>query len=329
MLSLIKFLIITVIFTGLLGATNTDTNTVPKTSLKVGYLPILDHLALLVSHAKDNDAFQQVAIEPKMFKTWEEVAGAIKAGVLDAAFVTSLLAMDLFNQGVAIKTVLLAHRDGSAITVKQNVPIHSAADLKGKAIAIPYKKATHLALLNHYLTGGGISLKDVITKVIAPPNMEAAMQAGSVDAFIVAEPFGTKTQTDGVGKMLVLTKDILNHHVECIVVVQQKVLANHPAAVQEWVNSLIRAGQWIETDKQENGSKQVAQMMTQKYLPHSATTIINGLQNPSDRISFADLNPVLKDFQTIVDISIQAGLLDQVKLEKFIDDEFYRGAVTK
>ncbi len=318
-----KYLIIMLI---VLGAFFEYTNAAPKVHLRVGYLPILDHLTLLVSYANERCALQQVEIEPKMFKAWREMAGALKAGVIDAAFILSPLAMDLFNQGVEIKTVLLAHRDGSAITVKTGSAIRTAADLRGKAIAIPDRKATHTALLNKYLLSGGISLQDVKAKVIAPPNMIKAMLLGRIDAFIVAEPFGAKAQHDGVGKILVLTKDIINHHVECIVVVNQKVIKNHRAAIQEWVDSLIRAGKWIDQDKLENGSKQVAHITSKTYLPHSEANIIRGLQNPADRISFSDLKPVQEDFQTIVDISRQAGIIDTVNLEGFIDDSFYRNS---
>jgi len=298
-----------------------------ETTLKVGYLPILDHLTLLVSHTQDNEAFKEVKIEPKMFKSWRGMVGALKAGVIDAAFILSPLAMDLFNKGVDIKTILLAHRDGSAITIKANSSIQSAAALKGKKIAIPHKVSTHTALLNSYLLTGGISLKDVVTSVIAPPDMIKAMKGGVIDAFIVAEPFGAKAQSEGVGEILVLTKDIVNHHVECIVVVKQDVLKSQATAVQEWVNSLVRVGQFIDTDKLNNGSKTVASLTAKKYYPHSESIIINGLQNPSDRISFSDLNPSLADFQTIVDISLQAGIIGKVNLDTFIDDSFYQKAV--
>jgi len=295
-----------------------------RVHLRVGYLPILDHLTLLVSHSKDNCLSQQIDIQPKMFKAWGEMVGALKAGVIDAAFILSPLAMDLFNQGVDIRTILLAHRDGSAITVKTGSNIRSAADLKGKAIAIPDRKATHTALLNHYLMSGGFSLKDITAKVIAPPNMLKAMKLGRIDAFIVAEPFGAKAQHNGIGKILVLTKEIIEHHVECIVVVNQQMIKKHRTAIQEWVNSLIRAGKWIDKDKLENGSKQVAKITAKKYFPHSEEAIIRGLQNPSNRISFSDLNPVLSDFQTIVDISLQADIIENVDLDSFIDDSFYR-----
>jgi NitT/TauT family transport system substrate-binding protein len=305
-----------------------STNTIAKTTIKVGYLPILDHLTLLVSHAKDNDSFKRVNIKPKMFKAWREMVGALKAGVIDAAFILSPLAMDLFNNGADIKTILLAHRDGSAITVKKGAAIFSAADLKGLSIAIPDRKATHTALLNHYLTSANISLKDVKTKVIAPPNMIKAMKLGRIDAFIVAEPFGAKAQGDGVGKILVLTKDIINNHVECIIIIHQRIIKNHRTAIQEWINSLIRAGKWIDKNKLENSTKVVAQI-TKKYLPHSSCSIMMGLENPVDRISFTDLNPKKEDFQTIVDISIQANIIDKTDLEAFIDESFYQNSPDK
>lgn len=309
---------------GLLGYTNAS----EKIIIKVGYLPILDHLTLLVSYTQDNNSFEQVEIRPKMFKAWREMVGALKAGVIDAAFILSPLAMDLFNDGFDIKTVLLAHRDGSAITVQKDSAIHSAADLKGKAIAIPDRKSTHTALLNKYLIDAGLSLKEVTTKVIAPPNMLKAMKLGRIEAFIVAEPFGAKAQHDGIGRILVLTKDIINNHVECVVIVRQQLITNHRLAVQEWVNSLIRAGKWIDQDKLDNGSKQVA-AMTSKYLPHSESTIMLGLQNPSHRISFSDLSLVLNDFQTIMDISRQAGIIKPVNLEDFIEKSFFQNSPNK
>jgi NitT/TauT family transport system substrate-binding protein len=170
--------------------------------------------------------------------------------------------------------------------------------------------------------GAQLSLKDVITKVVAPPNMIRAMKMNRIDAFIVAEPFGAKAQSSGVGKILVMTKDIVPNHVECIVVVKQDLIEQQAQAVQEWVNSLLRAGRWIDKDKMENNAKQTAHLAV-KYLPHSEDSIISGLENPKDRISFTDLNPDKADFQTIVDMAIQAHLIDKVNLEAFIDKQFY------
>lgn len=317
-----KSILFGIVFCFLIGGTGSPSRAADKFDLKVGYLPILDHLTLLVSQAQENDQFQHLTVKVKLFKEWDEMVGALKAKVIDAAFILAPLAMDLFNEGVPIKTILLAHRNGSAITIKKDLSITTPADLKGKIIAIPHRKSTHTALLNHYLLRGNLSLADVSPRVIAPPNMLQALQLGKIDGFIVAEPFGSKAQSLGIGKILVLTKDIVNYHVECIVVVNEKIIETHPAALQEWIASLIRAGRWIEEDKEKNGARLVAQTVAGKYFVHNEQTVIDGLLNPSDRIVFSDLNPVAADFKIIMDISLQANLIKEVDLESFIDQLF-------
>lgn len=299
-----------------------------ETTIKVGYMPILDHLTLIVSQERDSKSFKELNVELKMFKKWDDMAGALKTGVIDAAFILSTLAMDMFNSGADIKTVLLAHRNGSAITVKKDSEIHSAAGLKEKRIAIPHRKATHVALLDKYLRKDGLSLKDVDATVVDPPYMEESMKLGKIDAFIVAEPFGARAHLHGVGKVLVLTKDIVNNHVECIVVVNNKFLKENPAAIQEWVESLIRAGKFIEKDKKENRLNSVA-AIAKKYMGHEEEVTREGLKNPSDRILFDNLGPEVSDFQKIVAIAVQSGIIENVDLGSFIDSRFYKKSKEK
>ena len=305
-----------------------STNVFAKETMKVGYLPILDHLPLVVSHERENELFKEVDVEPKMFKKWDELAGAIKAGAIDAAFILSPLAMDMFNSGVDIRVVLLGHRNGSAITVAKDSDIKSAKGLKDKKIGIPHAKATHTALLDKYLRGEGLSLKDVKTTVIAPPDMVKAMAGGNIDAFIVAEPWSAKAHLDGVGKTLALTRDILPDHVECVVIARSGFIKEHPAAMQEWVDSLIRAGKFIESDRHKNNSKNLVPI-AKKYMGQDEAPVREALVNPYDRITFDNLEPDIPGFRKIVDISRQAGILDDVKLEGFIDSRFYKKSKAK
>ena len=305
-----------------------STSVFAKETMKVGYLPILDHLPLVVSHERENGSFKEVNVEPKMFKKWDVLAGAIKAGAIDAAFILSPLAMDMFNAGVDIRVVLLGHRNGSAITVAKDSDIRSAKGLKDKKIGIPHDKATHTALLDKYLRGEGLSLKDVKTTVIAPPDMVKAMAGGNIDAFIVAEPWSAKAHLDGAGKTLALTRDILPDHVECVVIARSGFIKEHPAAMQEWVDSLIRAGKFIESDRHKNNSKNLVPI-AKKYMGQDEAPVREALVNPYDRITFDNLEPDIPGFRKIVDISMQAGILDDVKLEIFIDNRFYKKSGVK
>jgi len=296
-----------------------------KTTLKTGYLPILDHLTLTVSHAGDNDSFRHIRIEPRMFRQWSAAAGALKAGVIDAAFLLSPLAMDLFMQGADIRSILVGHRNGSGITVRKNSAINAPGDLKGKKIGIPAKISTHAAILDQWLRTGGLSLKDVITRSIAPPNMIYALEQERIDAFIVAEPFCAKAETEGKGRTLALSKDIFPGHICCTVVVRNEILKSNPEGIREWVASLNRSGSFIDKDK-SSGAKEVARIAT-KYMKFDEQVIIAGMMNPNDRITYSDLEPRIGDYQTVLDIAHKAGIVGDINLNEFIDDRFYRASV--
>jgi NitT/TauT family transport system substrate-binding protein len=297
---------------------------IAKETLRVGYMPIMDHLILPISHALDNQQYQQVEIKPRLFKKWAELIGALNANKIDAAFILAPVAMDLFQKNPDIKAVLLAHRNGSSITINKVSEIQDVVDLKGKNIGIPGKKSTHVALLNTYLKRGHLSLKDVTLKSIAPPNMQQAMELGFIDAFIVAEPFGSKAVKQNIGKLLVLSKQLLPEHIDCIVVVKEAFLNQHPQAMQEWLSSLIQASQWIENDRLTTQSHSIANLVSDGlYYPHSKDLIINALSEPTDKISFMNLKPEPIDFDITLNISKEAGILQDIDLTDFIDTRFY------
>lgn len=296
---------------------------IARTSLKVGYIPILDHLALTVSHARDNNSFKHIDVEPKMFKRWDDVRGALDAGVIDAAFLLSNYSMDAFNKGMDIRTILVGHRHGSAIVMKKVSGMSSPDSLKGKTIAIPANISTHHALLDRYLRKGGLSLKDVTTRVIAPPDMVKALEGGGIDGYIVAEPWCAKAEIEGTGKILVLSKDILKEHICCVVVVRSSVLKENPSGIQEWVDSLIRNGRFIDLDKTQNSARNITPI-ADKYMGHKESIVREVLLNPLDRITYSDLNPRLEDYRAILEMSQKAGVLGDVDLERFIDSRFYK-----
>lgn len=297
-----------------------------KKNIKIGYIPILDHLVLAVSHFHDNRTFQKVDVTPRLFKSWRSVAGALRAGVIDGAFLLSNMAMDLFNHNVPIRAIMVGHRHGSALTVRHDSAIKGAADLAGKTIAIPAKISTHTALLDRYLRRANLSLNHVKTLEIAPPFMLSSMERGGIDAFIVAEPFCAKAELQGVGRILTFSKDILANHICCVLVVRNDILATNRPGMQEWVTSLVRAGQWIDRQKLGSTAGKIAKMAGH-YMPHAEKTILAGLQHPDDRVIYNDLNPRPDDFQAIVDISRQANLIQTVDLPRFIHSDFFNNVV--
>ncbi len=295
-----------------------------KEELRVGYLPIMDHLILPVSHALNNQQYQHINVKPRLFKKWAELIGALNANKLDAAFILAPTAIDLFHNNPDIKVILLAHRNGSSITITQSGEIKDVTDLKEKRIAIPGKKSTHAVLLNSYLKRAHLSLKDVTLKSIAPSNMQQAMERGFIDAFIVAEPFGSKAVKQKAGNLLVLSRNILPEHIDCIVIMKDNFLNQYPEAVKEWLQSLVQTSQWIENDRLTMNARSIANLVSDGvYFPHSKDLILDALLDPIEKISFTNLKPDIKDFEIVLTMSKEAGILNDIDLTNFLDTRFY------
>ncbi len=293
---------------------------VSKTTMKIAYIPILDHFAMLMSHARDNGSFKNIDIEPMQFKSWDALAGALKANVVGGAMILSNFAMDLFNNGMDIRTVAIGHRHGSGLTIRADSSIKSAADLKGKTVAVPYRVSTHAVILDKYLKTAGLSLKDVNIMPVPPPNMPDSLKSGSIDAYLGPEPAGERAVQAGTGRILKLSKDILPNHICCVAVVHKQQLSSNPEGIREWVHSIQRSGKFIDEDK-DKGSKEVA-TLARKYVQIDERVIVNVMQHPSNRIIYSDLAPKLADYQTIHDMSVSAGLIQKTDLKTFVDASF-------
>lgn len=285
-----------------------------KITLRVGYLPTLDHFILPVSHATDNARFEHLDVRPKLFQSWEAIVGALRAEKLDAAFLLAPLTLELYHQGEPLRVVLLAHRDGTVITVGNNSGIHSGYWLRGKTIAVPARQSIQTLLLNQFLLDAGLRLNEVHLRVVDPPNMTRALAIDAIDAFIVAEPYHQLARQQHLGKALAKSQEILPGMIDSLVVVRQRMLDRHRPVLQTWVDSLRRAGAWIARDQAANQG-QTAAHLGAPYYPHDMDTLAQGLQN----LSFEDLIPREADFTALIAMARDTNVLPAVKIEGLVD----------
>jgi NitT/TauT family transport system substrate-binding protein len=290
-----------------------------KPTLKIGYLPITDHLTMI---AHGQTEYRQFVLEPVKFSGWAELAEALKGGAIQGAFALTPIGMSLKQKGVPIKAVFLGHRNGSVLTAKNSPDLNKVEELKGKTIAIPSRFSTHNILIHKLLTEKGINPNsDVKLLDMSPPEMVNALSTGKVDAFIVAEPFGGQAELQKVGKVLVLSKDIWQDHICCVLNLHEEVIQKQPEAVEELVGSLAKAANFIEQNPQE------AAKLSLKYLGQKQEVIEHVLTNPKGRITFANLVPELKDFSATQDYLVQFGITkDKIDLAQYIDDRFAKKA---
>ncbi|MFH7321589.1 ABC transporter substrate-binding protein [Desulfurivibrio sp. D14AmB] len=289
--------------------------------LRLGYLPITDHLLLL---AHDYYPFSRVALSPVKFSSWPEAAEALRVGAVDAAFLLTPLGMALRRQRTPIQAVLLGHRNGSVLTLAAREEITATAALAGKRIAIPSRFSTHYLLLRRLLADAGLPGESVHYIDMAPPEMVQALAGGRLDGFIVAEPFGAQAEIQGVGRVFTLSKEIWPGHICCVLNVREEFIQSHPEAVAELVTGLRVTGREIEADRRRAAVRSV------NYLGQAPAVIEHVLTRPPDRVTYHDLFPEPADFAATREQMLRVGLREvrDIELDAYLEPAFARLPLT-
>lgn len=298
-----------------------------KPTLTFGHLKITDHLLLGIAkeHHMDSAApYKYFLLETKAYRGWNPLADDLKAGNLDGAFILAPLAMEIFYANQNLQMILQAHKSGSIVIKNRRASIERVEDFKGKNILIPHYLSVHHLLFDRMLRESGLEIgpgRDVILDVVAPSDIPEIIEwdeKGQVGGFIVAEPFGTQVVKAGYGDEFALSKDLWPNHPCCVVVIKKEVVERYPDAVYEFTNSLVEAGQFAESQPDQ------AAQIGSKFLDQSLDVIKTVLTTPKDRVTYAELKPVIDDFeymQTYLTTQIKA-MSDKIDLEKFIDYRF-------
>lgn len=302
----------------------------PKT-IKIGHLKITDHLVLGVAMAQAQDgteSFKHLTIANQPMASWQEIAGALTEGKVDAAFVLAPTAMDLYKAGVKCRMILFSHKSGSVLIANKSANIRTVADFRGKVVIIPYQLSVHHMLLHKLLSEAGMTPgagKDVLLEVMAPGQMPLALkhdEDGEIGGFIVAEPFGSQAVSEGYGVEFSLSKDIWPEHPCCVLVVRDEVIKANRDAVHELTGSLVRAGLLIRKEPE------TAARIGAAFLGQKEEVMRRVLMEPPDRITTDRLFPVLDDLGLIQDYMHDAmGVIKgKIDLEKFVDTSFAEAA---
>jgi NitT/TauT family transport system substrate-binding protein len=302
-----------------------------KTTLKIGHLPITDHLILGVTADKLNsgkETFQYAEVDAKAYRGWNPLAEDLRKGELDAACILAPLAMELYQSGVPVNLVLQTHKSGSTLIKNKKANIEKIEDFKGKAILIPHYLSIHHLLFDRHMREQGLEVgagKDIIFDVCAPSDIPEILEwdeKGLVGGFIVAEPFGMQVVKAGLGEEMAMSKDLWPDHPCCVLVVREEVIGRNPDAVQELTNSLVASGKFISQNVDE------AARIGSTFLNQAEDVVKSVLADPKQRVTMNELFPVVDDYEYIQEYmttKIEA-MSKKIELEKFVDTRFAKEA---
>ncbi|MGQ0548203.1 MAG: ABC transporter substrate-binding protein [Armatimonadota bacterium] len=298
--------------------------------LKVGGLPVTCNLTLPVAcHALQNatKAGQTIVGSPAeylKFTGWPELKESLIAGRVKVAYFLAPLAMELADKGIPVKVVALGHRSGAVVMVKTDAAIKSMKDLKGKRIAIPSRFAVDYLFVRRLLRQNGMSAADVQFVEMNPPDMPAALYAGAVAAFATGEPFGAVAEMAGYARPLYMTRNEWPNYICCVLTVRQELIDEDRAQVQQLVNYVMSAGIWLQAS-QSNRNLGADVAAGPRYFNQKPEVLRFVMNNPPDRVTYGDLWVIRAEFEELMGLAREAGIISRrVPYEKYVDESFVR-----
>ena len=301
----------------------------PAGPLRVGGLPVTCNLTLpiackarAVNDGKPDAAF--TAFEYSKFSGWPEIKESLMTGRIQAAYMLAPLVMDLTDWRIPLKIVSLGHRSGAVIMVRTDSPFRKFSDLRGKSIAIPSRFAVDYLFLRKMLAREGMSAKDIEIIEMAPPDMPAALYAKAVDGYCTGEPFGAAAQRAGYARPLSMTRDHWRNYICCVLTVRQELIDTNRPLVQDLVNHVQAAGNWLDAAP-VNRDKAAVIASKRQFFNQDPNIIRFVMNNPHDRVTYGDLRMLRAEFDELMQLSVQAGTLKRpVRYEQYVDESFVR-----
>ena len=303
----------------------------------------------------------------KKYTSWPSMTEDIDAGNLKAAFILAPLAMVMARQGkTPVKIVHLGHRDGTAIVVRADSGYETFEDLRGKKMAIPHRYANQRILIEKLKDQFNFAENDIDLIDFPPPEMPAALNEGTFDAYIVGEPFAALAEVRGFGKVLYHTKEIWPNFISCVLIVTQDLIDSDPAVVQELVTGITLSGKWLdegdsrliegtvlESAAPPVGSPerkdlivipdefgrsprlQAAMIAALRYYKQDPELLKYVLTKPPDRVKYTHLNLAKDEFAEIQGYAERLGFFglrpvtesDPFGFEDYCDDRFEQGVL--
>ena len=282
--------------------------------IKMGYMPVITNLAvpLLDYASKEGNGVRYKAIK---YASFAEMAESLRNGEIDVAFMIAPLSIVLRQQGEDVKIVYIGNRHESTFVARKELHVKTLHDLVGKTIAIPMRYSGHnisiLDLIEKENLTGQINVVEM-----NPPDMAAALSAGSLDAYYVGEPFAAQTLMSGHSERVFYVEEVWDKFICNLAVVRNDLIQNDPKVVQHIVNSAARSGMWASKNPKE------AVKIAAKYWNQPVKLLEYAFTTPKNRILYDKYIPKANEMQEMAELMKKYSLLEQTNIEGLVDDQF-------
>lgn len=214
---------------------------------KYGTINILKADGGLDKRLKDE---RNITVEWIEFPGGPQLLEALNVGSLDIGHTGE--APPIFAQAAGAPLVYLAHEPESprseGIIVPKDSAIQSVADLKGKTVVLNKGSNVHYLLVKQ-LEKAGVAYEDVEVKFLPPADARAAFERGSVDAWVIWDPFLAAAETATEGRVIADGTGVVANHE--FYLATRTFAEQHPDLVEILLEEADRIDTWSKDNAQE------------------------------------------------------------------------------
>lgn len=136
--------------------------------------------------------------------------------------------------------------DASAILVRADSPIRQARDLKGRRIALQKGSSAHY-LLVRAVEQAGLAWGDIEPIWLTPAEARAAFEKGSVDAWVIWDPYYAAAEIDGRARVLLTGRALSGNN--SFYLASPGFAADHGATLQTLFAALTESDRLLQQDR--------------------------------------------------------------------------------
>jgi sulfonate transport system substrate-binding protein len=216
---------------------------------KYGTLTILKARGMLEKRL----AAQGVDVKWIEFPAGPVLLEGLNVGSID--FGTVGEAPPIFAQAAGANLVYIANEPpaplSEAILVPKESALKSVADLKGKKVALNKGSNVHY-LLVRALEKAGLEHKDIQTVFLPPSDARAAFERGSVDAWVIWDPFLAAAEKQLGARILANGKDLVSNHQ--FFLASRPYAQKNPDVIKAVLEELVKVDDWARQNLKEVAS---------------------------------------------------------------------------
>ncbi len=217
------------------------------TQLRIGYQKSSTLISLLKSNGDLEKALakQDVSVSWHEFPNGQPLLEALNVGNIDvSADVADTV--PVFAQAAGAQLTYFAQEAPSpsaqAIIVRDDSPLHSVAELKGKKVAVTKAAGSHYLLLVA-LAKAGLKFSDIEAAYLTPADGRAAFENRKVDAWVTWEPFLSGAQQQLPTRTLADGKQLADY--QRYYLTSTTFAKNNPQVLAVVFDELVKTGDWL------------------------------------------------------------------------------------